>query len=401
MKLFAKNVIAPEREIVELKHGADGLFEQPDWSKMTKRQLQQYATAMQKRRMRAAHDADFADEVTGLTNTNDPTGDYLCKACNKEIVGRCVAVAVKRDDLDRGFKSCNKYENKCVGDPELDAPMLEPAEAGFAEAERPWGCKNCSMKESSNMIDQLGRDLWCRRWAFTMKSTNCCGENDNPQIPLNADGTRKKLVTKGKADSPSLVHTPGKMQLQNGGKKRRPHLGRSALYQKRNVGDELIEILKARDVSAQPRDDHGRWTTAAQQAEHVAADAMHANGIRPHKDPEGNIHSAFKALAAAGHAKAAQLAQSIRHTVLSTRFAGASPLANGGVEIRLRHTTAGSANIKPARIDSTVQIHPSHLVSAPHHVQQALRLAHNALAATGRAPAQPRHPPVSATFSRE
>jgi hypothetical protein len=396
MKLFAKNVIAPEREIVELKHGADGLFEQPDWSKMTKRQLQQYATAMQKRRMRAAHDADFADEVTGLTNTNDPKGDYLCKDCNKEAGGECVAVAVNRDDLDRGFKSCNKYENKCVADPELDAPMLEPAEAGFAEAERPWGCKNCSMKESSNMIDQLGRDLWCRRWAFTMKSTNCCGENDNPQIPLNADGTRKEPVTKGKAGSPSLVHTPGKMQLQNGGKKRRPHLGRTALYQK-SAGDEIVEtILKAYNP-AQPRDSHGRWTPA--QVEHAVGDALRVSGVRAHVDSAGAIRNVFRGITAAAHAKAAELAQGLKHVVQSTRLAGVSPVSGGGLEIRLKHRTSGP-NVRPATITTSAQLNPSHLARAP-HLQRALRATHDALTAAGQPAVQARRPAITATFSRE
>jgi hypothetical protein len=184
-------VLAPERAIVDLPKNARGLFKQPDWSKMTEKELQAYARDMQKRRMRAAHDADFADKVSGLTNTDDPKGDYICATCNKETKGRCVTGKINRSDLNVGFKSCNKYEIKCVGDPELNAPMMEADEIGFAEAKRPWGCKNCDMHEPSDFIDQLGRDQWCMRWAFTMLLTNCCAENNNPQIPLNPDGTRK------------------------------------------------------------------------------------------------------------------------------------------------------------------------------------------------------------------
>jgi hypothetical protein len=71
-------VKAPERQIVELPKNSRGLFAQPDWSKMSDREKQEFAAGMQKRRMRAAHDADFADEITGLANTNDPMGDYRC-----------------------------------------------------------------------------------------------------------------------------------------------------------------------------------------------------------------------------------------------------------------------------------------------------------------------------------
>jgi hypothetical protein len=185
-------VKAPQRAIINLPKNSRGYFKQPDWSKMTEQELQAYARDMQKRRMRAAHDADFADKVTGLTNTDDPTGDYICRGCNKQAKGRCVTGKINRSDLDKGFKSCNKYEIPCVGDPELNAPMMEPDMIGFVEAELPWGCKNCSLREVSGFIDQLGRDQWCTRWAFTMLLTNCCAENDNPTIPLNPDGTRMK-----------------------------------------------------------------------------------------------------------------------------------------------------------------------------------------------------------------
>jgi hypothetical protein len=47
------------------------------------------------------------------------------------------------------------------------------------------------MQEPSGFVDQLGRDRWCRRWAFTVGMKNCCAKNDNPTIPLNPDGTRE------------------------------------------------------------------------------------------------------------------------------------------------------------------------------------------------------------------
>src|SRR5579871_5625835 len=71
------------RNIVELPRRPDGLFKQPDWSKMSAPEIAEYATGMQKRRMSAAHLADYADQITGLTNTSDPTGNYVCGGCNK------------------------------------------------------------------------------------------------------------------------------------------------------------------------------------------------------------------------------------------------------------------------------------------------------------------------------
>src|SRR5579862_7476098 len=91
-----------DRRIVDLPRGADGLFDQPDWSKMSAAERADYARDMQKRRMGAAHDADFADAVTGIANTNDPTSEYVCQGCNRRNGTKCVRVKVKRLNLESG-----------------------------------------------------------------------------------------------------------------------------------------------------------------------------------------------------------------------------------------------------------------------------------------------------------
>jgi hypothetical protein len=179
-----------ERRIVELPRGADGLFEQPDWTKMSADERADYARDMQKRRMGAAHDADFADAVTGLANTNDPTSEYVCQGCNRRSGKKCVKVSVKELVLPES-SSCNKYEIECVGDPEHDNQALSPDEAGFAIRDvknGKFGCPNCTLQEQSGFVDELDRTLWCRRWAFTVHLLNCCAKNSAGELKIDADG---------------------------------------------------------------------------------------------------------------------------------------------------------------------------------------------------------------------
>jgi hypothetical protein len=179
-----------ERRIVELPRGADGLFDQPDWTKMSADERADYARDMQKRRMGAAHDADFADAVTGLANTNDPTSEYVCQGCNRRKGAKCVRVSVKELVLPES-SSCNKYEIECVGDPEHDNQALSPDEAGFAIRDvknGKFGCPNCTLQEPSGFVDELLRTLWCRRWAFTVNPVNCCSKNSAAELKIDADG---------------------------------------------------------------------------------------------------------------------------------------------------------------------------------------------------------------------
>jgi hypothetical protein len=178
-----------KRRIIELPRGKDGLFEQPDWASMSNDERADYATAMQKRRMGAAHDADFADAVTGIPNTNDPTSQYICRGCNRAQGTRCVRVRVKKLNLESG--SCNKWEIDCVGDPETDNQALSPEEAGYAiRAVKGgvWSCANCPLQEASGFIDQLNRTKWCRRWAFTVRPIDCCAQNAASRLNLDDDG---------------------------------------------------------------------------------------------------------------------------------------------------------------------------------------------------------------------
>ena len=185
------NEVTPptERKVYELPRGADGLFDQPDWEKMSEGERADFARDMQKRRMGAAHDADFADAVTGIPNTNDPTSEYICNGCNRANGTKCVRVRVKQLNLESG--SCDKWEIKCVGDPEHDNQALTPEEAGYAiRAVKggQWSCNNCPLKEQSGFVDQLNRIFWCRQWAFTVRAIDCCGKNAASRLKLDKDG---------------------------------------------------------------------------------------------------------------------------------------------------------------------------------------------------------------------
>lgn len=185
-------VVSPptERRIIELPRGPDGLFEQPDWEKMTPEERADYAVGMQKRRMGAAHDADFADAVTGLPNTNDPNAEYVCIGCNRRKDDKCVRVSVKKLVLPDA-SSCDKWEIPCVGDPEHDNQALTPEEAGFAIRAVKGGkysCRNCPLQEASGFIDELKRTQWCRLWAFTVRNQDCCKKNAASTLKLDKDG---------------------------------------------------------------------------------------------------------------------------------------------------------------------------------------------------------------------
>ena len=190
-----------KRRIIELPRGRDGLFEQPDWASMSNDERADYATAMQKRRMGAAHDADFADAVTGIPNTNDPTGEYVCIGCNRRRGEKCVRVSVEKL-LTPESESCDKWEIICVGDPEHHNEALTPEEAGFAiRAVKggKFGCINCPLQEKSGFVDELNRTQWCRRWAFTVRTIDCCKKNAAKTLKIDEKGmpTEKQSNEKG------------------------------------------------------------------------------------------------------------------------------------------------------------------------------------------------------------
>lgn len=181
------------RPIVELPRRADGLFKQPDWSKMSQKEIAEYARDMQHRRQSAAHLADYADRITGLTNTSDPTGKYNCGGCNKRNNKKdggkaCTAVKINKLTLDTG--SCDKYEIECDGDPEHDNQVLSIEKAGYVVGVGTFGCGHCSLQEPSGFVDELDRSLFCNEWAFTVHPLeSCCGENNAPTYELNEDGS--------------------------------------------------------------------------------------------------------------------------------------------------------------------------------------------------------------------
>ncbi|MGO8921052.1 MAG: hypothetical protein ACLQJR_34605 [Stellaceae bacterium] len=195
-----------------------------------------------------------------------------------------------------------------------------------------------------------------------------------------------KAYANGDQRRPTLAHATTDAILNRGGHlvtRRNRKLGRSQLYN------------KAHDVSQEDRDNLGRWTASGSSIEHAAADAARSTG-----SSDGRVRTAFRAAVTGAHAAAAKLADQLRHVVGSTKFAGASPLPNGGIELRTSHVTRQvSANgARPARITTYAQIHPSHVASSP-TASRVLAAAHAALSSSGARSAPVRHPPIAATFS--
>ena len=124
----------------------------------------------------------------------------------------------------------------------------------------------------------------------------------------------------------------------------------------------------------QARDDHGRF----------AAGASGADGDAEH----GLLRAAVTAMKA--HADA--LASKVRQTVMSTRFAGASPTLSGGVELRATHEMPAGGSI-----ESHVQLHPHQLVNYP-AAAGALAAIHTGLVQAGVQPV-PMRSAIGATFA--
>ncbi len=200
-------------------------------------------------------------------------------------------------------------------------------------------------------------------------------QNDALEFLKSYVATSRKRPTLALQTSAAIADRGGHFRTRMNRKR-----GRVALYS------------KGHDVSGEARDSSGKWTSSGSSIETAAADgARAAGGIRP----------AIRALVAAAHAKASQLAGQIKHVIGSTKFEGASPLANGGVEVRTSHTTQAmtGTGVKPARVTTYAQIHPSHIVNSP-ITSRALAATHAALTAS-RVPSAPvRHPPIAATFQR-
>ncbi|MDE2096232.1 MAG: hypothetical protein KGL39_03235 [Patescibacteria group bacterium] len=119
-----------------------------------------------------------------------------------------------------------------------------------------------------------------------------------------------------------------------------------------------ILFTKAHDVSDEPRDRHGRWTTA------TAAAREHAKVL--------SGHAKRMAVKAFNSVKGSSVA------ITSTRPHGAKPVHGGGVQFEFRHTLGDGT-----RYISSVQIRPEHLdrvAGAPQEGQHPSRL-HRTLAA--------------------
>ena len=101
-----------------------------------------------------------------------------------------------------------------------------------------------------------------------------------------------------------------------------------------------VLFTKATDVSSEPRDERGRWTTSVSNLAGIARE--HAKAISAHAQAIGT-----KVLARSGMAGSA---------IVSTRPTGARPIRGGGVQFDFQHTLAAGN-----RWNTSVQIRPEHL----------------------------------------
>ena len=165
-----------------------------------------------------------------------------------------------------------------------------------------------------------------------------------------------------------------------------------------DVADEawsgLVEFKKYR--ADQPRDARGRFAAGTESAaDHLEAAADH--GMQNAGAP---IRTAAKASArelaslAIAHLRdrAGQLAASARTVVTSTKFAGASPVAGGGVEIRTTHELPGDRG----HIAAYAQISPHHVRNQ--YAQAVLAALHSGLKRKGVPEVAMLHPPIAAAF---
>jgi hypothetical protein len=128
--------------------------------------------------------------------------------------------------------------------------------------------------------------------------------------------------------------------------------------------------------SDQARDDHGRFSSGGD-----ASDDADARGL-------------LRASMVAMKAHATNLAAKVKHTITTTRFAGASPTLSGGIEVRATHELPGTRGT----IESYAQAHP-HMLTSP-TARKALAALHGALVQSGVPPVPMKMPVIGATFKR-
>lgn len=168
-------VAIPVRAIVGRSRKANGDFVQPRDDFSAEREVVE-----NKNRLRYASHFNFADPYTGNTRTHDPEGNYNCGRCNQYDASKCLLLDVA--SVDGAAGSCEDWENRCAGDPELilHRKTVDAAVYGVAKNGKGFGCHRCGHAERALRPDSVGRELYCGDGDFRTYGTACCSRNSAP-----------------------------------------------------------------------------------------------------------------------------------------------------------------------------------------------------------------------------
>jgi hypothetical protein len=173
---------AVKRQIITPERGEDGLFIQPHDASAEREVVENH------NRQRFASHFNFADPFTGNTRTHDVKGNYNCGRCNQEKGGKCLLLTGgtledhKPFTVDEAAGSCEDWENKCAGDPEmnLNAKSPDAASYGVAANGEGFGCHRCPFASKAYKPDSVGRSMYCGQGDFRTFGNACCSINGAP-----------------------------------------------------------------------------------------------------------------------------------------------------------------------------------------------------------------------------
>jgi hypothetical protein len=182
------------RIITDPPRGADGLFIQPKDVSPERETIEQH------NRCRFASHFHYADPFTGNTRTMDSTGNYRCGECNQEHGGKCLLVTVTK--LDEHAGSCDHWEDRFAGDPEMRLDLMSPEKGGYAIAANGegFGCHRCPYASKAHQPDSQGRTLYCGKGDMRVFANACCGLNGAKEVPIDKNGMPTSKV------APSTKH---------------------------------------------------------------------------------------------------------------------------------------------------------------------------------------------------
>jgi hypothetical protein len=186
--------VLEQRKILNFPVGEDGLFEDTGKYDQVKEEhvRQTFFNVFQ-----------YTDSHCGNPRIYDPSGNYLCKDCNKFDKGYCLLV---EGDISGEKGSCRHWENLDAGDAEIN--MAQKISKDFADyGETPnagFGCRRCEYHTKAKETDSLGRDMFCKQGALRVSGIGCCALN-------NCDGMKTEFPDKAKSGNAYGVNAYGRV----------------------------------------------------------------------------------------------------------------------------------------------------------------------------------------------